>query len=161
LLSLGAIGGGARARLTLLFSFTGFMTHTATSIAALKGWYFVHPVKEVGIVVAMVYVGPALLVAITLFQRRALWQRSVPPQARAPRRGAPPRPAGHPPQPKETRRFVHQTSLRETARRKLGDVGIRATRVDQLTNDLARCWRMHETVARKAAGRVEPRHGRL
>jgi hypothetical protein len=77
IISLGALNGGVRAKLTLLFTLAGFMTHTATAIAALKGWYYTNgyfdPIREEAIVVAMVYVAPALLVGLTLLQRSTLW----------------------------------------------------------------------------------------
>lgn len=69
LISLGAITVGVRARLTLLFSLCGLLTHTATSIAAYEGWYYSDPTLEVAIVVAMVFVLPALYVAAVLLWR--------------------------------------------------------------------------------------------
>jgi hypothetical protein len=69
LISIGAFSVGIGARLTLLFSVTGLLTHTATAIAAYKGWYYYHPIYEVGLVVAMVFVAPALYVAFILLRQ--------------------------------------------------------------------------------------------
>ena len=74
LISLGALTVGVRARLTLLFSFTGLLTHTATSIAAIKLWYWtdIHPngmTYEVGLVVSMVFLPPGLYIACVLLAR--------------------------------------------------------------------------------------------
>ncbi len=69
LISLGAVTIGVRARLTLLFSLCGLLTHTATSIAAIEGWYYNNPPLEVAIVVGTVFVFPALYVATAIFWR--------------------------------------------------------------------------------------------
>ncbi len=69
LISLGAMTVGVRVRLTLLFSATGLLTHTATSIAAIRGWYYIDPPMEVAIVVLMVFVAPAIYIASTIAWR--------------------------------------------------------------------------------------------
>jgi hypothetical protein len=96
LISLGALTVGVRLRVTLLFSFTGLLTHTATSIAAIEGWYYFspefpgHPLLEIGGVLFFVFLAPGLYIAGTLLlptrRGRAL-------AARLPRPGAPRTPA--------------------------------------------------------------------
>ncbi|MHB8574374.1 MAG: glycosyltransferase family 39 protein, partial [Dehalococcoidia bacterium] len=75
LISLGALTVGVRARLTLLFSMTGLFTHTATSIAALRGWYYIDPWKEIAIVVCTVFLLPALYITATFIWRSRLGDR--------------------------------------------------------------------------------------
>jgi hypothetical protein len=72
LISLGALTVGVRQRITLLFTFTGLMTHTATSIAALEGWYYTNPVYEILTVILMVFAVPALYIAVVLAGRTPL-----------------------------------------------------------------------------------------
>ncbi len=69
LISLGAMTVGVRSRLTLLFSASGLLTHTATGIAAIKGWYYIDPPMEVAVVVLMVFVAPAVYIAATIAWR--------------------------------------------------------------------------------------------
>jgi hypothetical protein len=78
LISIGALSIGVSARITLIFSLTGLLTHTATAIAAYKGWYYTpdglyfDPIREVSLVVLMVFVPPALYVsAVILRQTRS------------------------------------------------------------------------------------------
>lgn len=75
LISIGALSIGVSARITLIFSLTGLLTHTATAIAAYKGWYYTpdglyfDPIREVSLVVAMVFVPPALYVAAVILRQ--------------------------------------------------------------------------------------------
>ncbi len=96
LISLGALTVGVRLRVTLLFSFTGLLTHTATSIAAIEGWYYFspdfpgHPLLEIGAVLVFVFLAPGLYIAGTLLLRTRRGKALV---ARLPRPGAPRTPA--------------------------------------------------------------------
>lgn len=96
LISLGALTVGVRLRVTLLFSFTGLLTHTATSIAAIEGWYYFspeipgHPLLEIGSVLVFAFLAPGLYIAGTLLLRTPRGRALV---ARLPRPGAPPTPA--------------------------------------------------------------------
>jgi len=73
LISLGALTVGVRRRLTLLFTMTGLLAHTATSIAALKGWYFdVSLLQEATCVVVFVFGLPGLYIAGVLLSHSGL-----------------------------------------------------------------------------------------
>lgn len=96
LISLGALTVGVRLRVTLIFSLTGLLTHTATSIAAIEGWYYFspefpgHPLLEIGSVLVFVFLAPGLYIAGTLLLRT---QRGKALVARLPWPGAPRTPA--------------------------------------------------------------------
>jgi hypothetical protein len=63
LIPLGALTAGVRTRITLLFTLTGLLTHSATAYAALKGTYYYHPTWEVLTVAGTVFVLPGLYIA--------------------------------------------------------------------------------------------------
>ncbi|HEY7293574.1 MAG TPA: hypothetical protein VH916_00980 [Dehalococcoidia bacterium] len=94
LISLGALTVGMRQRVTLLFSFTGLLTHTATSIAAIEGWYYFsplqpgHPLLEIGAVLVLVFLAPGLYICGALLVRTRRGHALV---ARLPWVGARPR----------------------------------------------------------------------
>jgi len=94
LISLGALTVGVRQRVTLLFTFTGLLTHTATAIAAIEGWYYFspelpgRPLLEIGGVLVLVFLAPGLYIGAALLSRTRQGQALI---ARLPRSGAGPR----------------------------------------------------------------------
>ncbi len=94
LISLGALTVGVRQRVTLLFSFTGLLTHTATAVAAIEGWYYFspeipgHPLLEIGGVLLLVFLAPGLYIGGALLARTRQGRALI---ARLPRLGAGPR----------------------------------------------------------------------
>lgn len=75
LIPLGALTAGVRTRVTLLFTFTGLMTHAATAFAALKDYYYLHETWEVTLVLTTVAGLPALYIACVAFSRTAYGRR--------------------------------------------------------------------------------------
>lgn len=77
LIPLGALTAGVRTRVTLIFTLTGLLTHSATAYAALKDWYMLHETWEVTIVVLAVFGLPALYIAFVLASRTPQGRRAA------------------------------------------------------------------------------------
>ncbi len=75
LIPLGALTAGVRTRVTLLFTLTGLLTHTATAIAAWKQLYYYHPTWEVLLVAGTVFLLPGLYIGYIIASRTPLGRR--------------------------------------------------------------------------------------